>query len=50
MTQDLREQACWITLVFESRLTTRVVNDILVAWCYQQKRSLQEFFAAEPQV
>ncbi len=50
MAQDLREQACWITLVFESGLTTRVVNDILVAWCYQQQRSLQEFFAAEPPI
>lgn len=49
MPQDLREQACWIALVFESGLTTRVVNDILVAWCYQQKQNLQAFFAAEPQ-
>ena len=49
MAQDLREQACWITLVFESGLTTRTVNDILVSWCYQQKRSLQAFFAADPQ-
>lgn len=49
MAQDLREQACWITLVFESGLTTHVVNDILVAWCYQQKQSLQAFFAADSQ-
>ncbi len=49
MTQDLREQACWITLAFESGLTTRVVNNILVAWCYQQKQTLQGFFAANPQ-
>ncbi|HEU5381072.1 MAG TPA: DNA-processing protein DprA [Ktedonobacteraceae bacterium] len=49
MAQDLREQACWITLVFESGLTTRVVNDILVSWCYQQKQSLQDFFAAHSQ-
>jgi DNA processing protein len=49
MAQDLREQACWLALVFESGLTTRVVNDILVAWCYQQKQSLQAFFAADSQ-
>jgi DNA processing protein len=47
MAHDLREQACWITLVFESGLSTRVVNDILVAWCYQGKRDLQAFFAAD---
>ncbi|HLI68171.1 MAG TPA: DNA-processing protein DprA [Ktedonobacteraceae bacterium] len=45
MAQDLREQACWITLAFESGLNIRLINDILVAWCYQQKKSLQEFFA-----
>jgi hypothetical protein len=50
MAQDLREQACWITLVFESGLPTRAVNDILVAWCYQQKQSLQAFFAVDAQV
>ena len=50
MAQDLREQACWLTLVFESGLTTRAVNDILVSWCYQQKQNLQAFFAADPQV
>jgi len=47
MAQDVREQACWITLVFESGLTTRVVNDILVSWCYQHQRSVQAFFAAD---
>lgn len=49
MTQELREQACWLALVFESGLTTRAVNDILVAWCYQQKQNLQAFFAADSQ-
>ncbi|HEY1348641.1 MAG TPA: hypothetical protein VGF67_03335 [Ktedonobacteraceae bacterium] len=49
MAPDLREQACWITLVFESGLTTRIVNDILVSWCYQHKQKLQEFFAADSQ-
>jgi DNA processing protein len=50
MAQDLREQACWITLVYESGLGTRAVNDILVAWCYQRKQNLQAFFAADTQV
>ena len=44
--RDLREQACWLLLAFESGLPIRIVNDILVAWCVQSKRSLQEFFAA----
>jgi len=48
MERDLQEQACWLLLVFESGLPTRVVNNLLVEWCQQGKRSLQEFFAAEP--
>src|SRR5579875_496064 len=46
MRRDLPEQACWLLLAFESGLPIRIVNDILVAWCIQSKRSLQEFFAA----
>src|SRR5712692_10335086 len=34
-------------LVFESGLSTRIVNDILIAWCYQLGRTLQEFFALD---
>src|SRR6266700_262847 len=49
MERDLQEQACWLLLVFESGLSTRLVNDILVAWCHQNQRPLQEFFAASPQ-
>src|ERR1700726_862212 len=49
-TMDLREQACWLLLVFESELPSRVVHDILVTWCQQGGRSLQEFFDAEPKV
>jgi DNA processing protein len=49
MHKDLREQACWLLLVFESGLSTRIVNDILVVWCKQLGRTLQEFFAAEAQ-
>jgi DNA processing protein len=49
MTKDLREQACWLALVFESRLTIRIVNDILVIWCKQLNRTLQDFFASDVQ-
>jgi hypothetical protein len=48
MRYDLQEQACWLLLTFESGLSTRIINDILVAWCRQMGRSLAEFFAAEP--
>jgi DNA processing protein len=44
---DLQEQACWLLLVFECGLSTRVVSDILVVWCKQLGRSLQEFFEAD---
>ncbi len=46
---NLREQACWLALVFESKLSTRTVNDILVIWCKQLGRTLEEFFAAPTQ-
>lgn len=46
---DLREQACWLLLVFESGLTNRVVNSILATWCKQLGRSLQDFFEADRQ-
>lgn len=49
MSQDLQEHACWLLLTYESGLTTRIINEIIVAWCYQYKRSLQEFFAASQQ-
>jgi DNA processing protein len=46
MDKDLREQACWLLLVFESGVSSRIMNDILVVWCKQLGRTLQEFFAA----
>ncbi len=49
MNNDLQEQACWLLLTFESGLSTRIINDILVIWCKQLGRTLQEFFAASPQ-
>src|SRR5260370_8088437 len=47
MERNLQEQARWLLLVFESGLSTRIVNDILIAWCYQLGRTLQEFFALD---
>ncbi len=49
MEHNLQEQACWLLLTYESGLTTRIINEIIVAWCYQGNRSLQEFFAASQQ-
>ena len=49
MSEDLQEQAHWLLLTFESGLPTRIINDILVAWCKQLGRTLQEFFAASSQ-
>ena len=46
---NLREQACWLLLVFESGLSVRIVNSILALWGKQQGRSLQDFFAADVQ-
>jgi predicted Rossmann fold nucleotide-binding protein DprA/Smf involved in DNA uptake len=49
MSEDLQEQAYWLLLTFEGGLPTRIINDILVAWCKQLGRTLQEFFAASSQ-
>jgi DNA processing protein len=46
---DFQEQACWLLLVFESGLPTRIINDILVIWCHQLGWTLKEFFEADPQ-
>ncbi len=46
MRYDLQEQACWLLLTFESGLSTRIINDIIVAWCRQMGRTLTEFFAS----
>ena len=50
MEQDLQEQACWLLLTYECGLSTRIINDIVITWCQQRGRTLQEFFAADPQV
>jgi DNA processing protein len=44
---NLREQACWLSLVFESKLSTRIVNGIIATWCKQLGRTLQDFFTAD---
>lgn len=49
MERDLQEQACWLLLAFESGLSIRIINSILVIWCKQLGRTLEEFFAAGPQ-
>jgi DNA processing protein len=50
MEQDLQEQACWLLLTYESGLTTRIINEIIVTWCQQLGRTLQEFFAVDSQI
>src|SRR5258708_26095099 len=50
MEHDLQEQACWLLLTYESGLSTRVINDIVVAWCQQLGRTRQAVVAADPQV
>ncbi|HYK86573.1 MAG TPA: DNA-processing protein DprA [Ktedonobacteraceae bacterium] len=42
------EQAYWFLLAFESRLSTRVINRVIANWL-QEGRTLQDFFAADPQ-
>src|SRR3989440_3225452 len=49
MNEDLQEQAYWLLLTFEAGLPTRIINDILVVWCKQMGRTLQEFFATSAQ-
>jgi predicted Rossmann fold nucleotide-binding protein DprA/Smf involved in DNA uptake len=49
MNEDLREQACWLLLAFESGLPMRIVNDILAIWCKQLSRPLRDFFSADVQ-
>ena len=46
---DSEEQAYWLLLTFKSGLSHRIVHDILERWCFQQKRTLKAFFAADSQ-
>lgn len=47
MHYNLQEQTCWLLLTFESGLSTRIINDIIVAWCRQMGRTLTDFFASD---
>lgn len=49
MEQDFQEQACWLLLTYESGLSTRIINEVVVTWCHQLGRTLREFFDADPQ-
>jgi DNA processing protein len=44
---NLRAQACWCALAFESKLPMRTINDILVIWCKQLGRTIEDLFAAD---
>ncbi len=46
---DSEEQACWLLLVFKSRLSQRIVHEIIEQWCIRDKRTLKAFFAADSQ-
>ncbi len=46
---DSEEQAYWLLLVFKSGLSHGVVHDIIGRWCFQRKRTLKAFFAANSQ-
>src|SRR5260370_1452952 len=48
MEKDFREHACWLLLTYESGLSARIINDIVVAWCHQSERPVQELLAASP--
>ena len=50
MSENLQEQACWLLLTDESGLNSRITSEIVVSWCDQLNRSLQEFFVTDPQV
>ncbi len=42
------EQAYWLLLTYRCGLTARIVNEIITSWCQKQKRTLREFFRADP--
>jgi len=50
MSENLQDQACWLLLTYESGLNSRIISEIVVSWCDQLNRSLQEFFVTDPQV
>jgi len=46
---NLLEQSNWLLMAIKNRLSARIINDIIVIWCKQLGRMLQEFFAADAQ-
>jgi len=50
VSENLQEQACWLLLTYESGLTPGIIDKIVMTWCQQLGRTLQEFFSADPQV
>src|ERR1700730_5357862 len=49
MNNEQQEQAYWLLLTFESKLSKRVISDIIVNWCHQRSGTLQEFFSLTAQ-
>src|SRR5258708_20195967 len=49
MEQDFQEQACWLLLTYESGLSTRIINEVVVPWCHQLRPTLRSFFNPHPQ-
>ncbi len=49
MKDEKQEQACWLLLTFESKLSKRIISDIIANWCRQRSGTLQEFFSLPAQ-
>ena len=45
MNDEKQEQAYWLLLAFESKLSKRAISDIIEHWCRQRSGTLQEFFS-----
>lgn len=45
MNDEQQEQAYWLLLAFESKVSKRIVGEIIVNWCQQRSGTLQEFFS-----
>lgn len=49
MNNEMQEQACWLLLTFESKLSKRIISDIIANWCRLRCGTLQEFFSLTAQ-
>jgi len=45
MNDELLEQAYWLLLTFESKISKHIIWDIIEIWCRQRSGTLQEFFS-----